>query len=74
MSNFLLDKCPKFGTTKTYLKDDKGKVTTYQLDQEANNVIVFSVFAPNVAVDQITLTPQDLKALYLLTHVQDCKK
>lgn len=74
MNSFLLDKCPKFGTTKVSLKDDKGKTTVYQLDQEANNVIVFSVSAPNVAVDQITLTPQDLRALFLLTHVQDCKK
>ena len=69
MSKFLLDAHPKFGEVKVTIDH-----TTYELRHVNGNGAYLSVSDHGVERDQLSLTTQDMKALYLLLTVKDKKK
>lgn len=73
IQGFLLDECPRFGENYTELKDDpenpKSPVSRYELKQIKGNGCVLTVNRSGAQVDQVMFSPQDLRALYLLLHV-----
>jgi hypothetical protein len=66
MRNFLLDAEPKFNQSSVTLEGVK-----FRLTKVRNNGCYFSVEEPGKEKDQITLTVQEMKALYLLLSVND---
>ena len=73
MKDFILDRCPNFGEVKVTLKDKLGKDVEYILHRVKSNGCVLSVFENGTERDQITFTPLDLKALYLLVTINPQK-
>jgi hypothetical protein len=63
MSDFILDKIPKFSDAMTTIEG-----TTYSLRMVKNNGCVLTVEDGTHARDQIALTRIDMKALYLFNQ------
>jgi hypothetical protein len=66
MKNFLLDVKPNFNESSVTLEGVK-----FRLTKVRNNGCYFSVEEPGKEKDQITLTMQEMRALYLLLSVND---
>jgi hypothetical protein len=66
MRNFILDANPKFGEVKITIEH-----TSYELKRVRNNGAILSVFEHGTERDQLTLTTQDMRALYCLLSVKD---
>jgi len=68
MSNFLLESNPDFDSCTVKINGD-----SYRLQQIKGNGCVLTVHKDGIIRDQIELSRQDLKALFLLLSVKkDC--
>jgi hypothetical protein len=69
MKQFILDQNPKFGSAKVTLDN-----FTYELKRIKDNGCYLSI-TNNLGIerDQITLTTTDMRALFCLLTVNDCK-
>lgn len=71
MKNFLLDRTPNFGETKVTLKDDHGKDHHYKLERIHGNGCIFSETSGGTTADDVVLTMNACRALYLLLNVKE---
>lgn len=69
IQGFLLDECPNFGEESVELTDESKHATKYSLRRVKGNGCILTVLKNGAEIDQITYSPQDLRALYLLLHV-----
>jgi hypothetical protein len=71
MKNYLLDKTPNFGETTVVLKDNKGKKHYFKLERVRNNGCIFSETSDGIEGDDVVLTMDACRALYLLLTVKE---
>lgn len=69
IQGFLLDECPKFCKDTVTLKDEHDNATSYELARVKGNGCLLTVGKGNAQIDQIVFSEQDLRAIYMLIHV-----